>query len=114
MSEFKEKELLEYFDDMCVFLANHNWTKIDERAVAIKKMIQAYAECQEIKADYMNMIFQRDLLQAQLEKKKLEVTEEFIRKWADVIRHADTGLFGIKGELKLVRQMLREAGVSVA
>lgn len=40
MSKFKEKELLEYFDDMCLFLANHHWTKRDERAVAIRKMIQ--------------------------------------------------------------------------
>ncbi len=44
---------------------------------------------------------------------KKEVTEEFVKKWADVIRQADTGLFGIKGELKLVRQMLKEAGISV-
>lgn len=41
------------------------------------------------------------------------VAEEFVRKWAGVIRHADTSLFGIKGELKLIRQMLREAGVEV-
>lgn len=46
--------------------------------------------------------------------KKPEVTEEFARKWAGIICHEDTGLFGIKGGLKLVRQMLREAGVSVA
>ncbi len=44
---------------------------------------------------------------------KKEVTEEFVKKWADVICQADTGLFGIKGELKLVRQMLKEAGISV-
>ena len=43
-----------------------------------------------------------------------EVTKEFVKKWADVIHQADTGLFGIKGELKLVRQMLKEAGVRVA
>ena len=42
-----------------------------------------------------------------------KVTEEFIKKWADVIHQADTGLFGIKGELKLIRQMLKEAGISV-
>ena len=45
---------------------------------------------------------------------KPQVTEEFVKKWAGIIRHADTGLFGIKGELKLVRQMLKEAGVRVA
>ena len=45
--------------------------------------------------------------------KKPGVTEEFVRKWADIIRRADTSLFGIKGELELVRQMLREAGVEV-
>ena len=46
--------------------------------------------------------------------RKSEVTEDFVEKWADVIHQADTGLFGIKGELKLVRQMLKEAGVRVA
>jgi hypothetical protein len=40
MNKLKEKELLEYFDDMCLFLANHHWTKKDERAVAIREMIQ--------------------------------------------------------------------------
>ena len=46
--------------------------------------------------------------------KKPIVSEYFVKNWADVIHQADTGLFGIKGELKLVRQMLKEAGVSVA
>lgn len=36
----KKEELLKYFDDMCLFLANHHWTKRDERAVAIRKLIQ--------------------------------------------------------------------------
>lgn len=46
--------------------------------------------------------------------KESEVTDEFVRHWADVLHNADTGLFGIKGELKLVRQMLREAGVEIS
>ncbi len=36
----KKEELLKYFDDMLLFLANHHWTKRDERAVAIREMIQ--------------------------------------------------------------------------
>ena len=40
MKEFKKEELLKYFDDMCLFLANHHWTKKDERAVAIQKLIE--------------------------------------------------------------------------
>lgn len=40
MSEKKKRELSKYFDDMCLFLANHHWTKKDERAVAIQKLIE--------------------------------------------------------------------------
>jgi len=40
MRKFKEKELLEYFDDMCLFLANHGWTERDERAIAIHELIK--------------------------------------------------------------------------
>lgn len=40
MSEERKERLVEYFDDMCLFLANHHWTKRDERAVAIREMIQ--------------------------------------------------------------------------
>lgn len=40
MSKPSKKDLLEYFDDICLFLANHHWTKIDERAVAIRELIQ--------------------------------------------------------------------------
>lgn len=40
MSKFKEKELLEFFDGMCLFLANHGWTERDERAVAIRELIK--------------------------------------------------------------------------
>jgi len=40
MSELSKKDLLEYFDDMCLFLANHHWTERDERAVAIRKILE--------------------------------------------------------------------------
>ena len=38
--EYAKRELLEYLDAMCLFLANHHWTEKDERAVAIYEMIQ--------------------------------------------------------------------------
>jgi len=116
MSKFKVKELLEYFDDMCAFLANHHW-KIDERVVAIKKMIQAYAQCQEIKADYMNMILQRDLLQAQLEKKKPAVTEEWIEKMAWDIWNknfdARVETYSLGTLEEFIKKKVTEAGVKV-
>lgn len=40
MKRFKKEELLQCFDNMCQFLANHGWTEIDERAVEIYEMIQ--------------------------------------------------------------------------
>ena len=39
MSKLSKKELLDCFDEMCMFLAIHGWTKEDERAVAIRKLI---------------------------------------------------------------------------
>lgn len=38
--EFSQKDLLECFDGMCQFLAIHGFTKKDERAVAIRQLIQ--------------------------------------------------------------------------
>ena len=35
-----KKEMLECFDGMCLFLANHGWTERDERAVAIRQLIE--------------------------------------------------------------------------
>ena len=40
MNEFNKEELLDYFDSMCLFLANHHWTEKDERAVIIYEMIK--------------------------------------------------------------------------
>jgi len=34
-----EKDLLEWFDGACAFLALHGWTERDERAVAIRRLI---------------------------------------------------------------------------
>ena len=90
MSEFKAKELLQYFDDMCLFLANHHWTKRDERAVAIREMIQKPRELPQKRALTVDEIISKypmtvRILLVQLveqierlQKKKPEVTEEFI------------------------------------
>jgi len=40
MKEPSKKDLSECFDGMCLFLANHGWTERDERAVAIRKLIE--------------------------------------------------------------------------
>ncbi|HDZ25336.1 hypothetical protein LCGC14_1357420 [marine sediment metagenome] len=87
----------------------------------IEEMIHKKPEEEEIEVRYIEIILD---LYDRLEKKTPKVTEEFVKKWADVIHQADTGLFGInrtirrssfgiKGELKLVSQMLEEAGVEV-
>jgi len=34
------KDMLDCFDGMCLFLAIHGWAKEDERAVAIRKLIE--------------------------------------------------------------------------
>ena len=47
MSKLSKKELLDCFDEMCMFLAIHGWTKEDERAVAIRKLIQDQPEVKE-------------------------------------------------------------------
>ena len=49
MSELSKKELLDCFDEMCIFLAMHGWTKKDERAVAIRKLILIQPETKENK-----------------------------------------------------------------
>jgi len=36
----KKEDMLKCFDGMCLFLANHGWTERDERAVAIRVMLQ--------------------------------------------------------------------------
>ena len=47
MIELSKKELLDCFDEMCMFLAIHGWTKKDERAVVIRKLIQDQPEAKE-------------------------------------------------------------------
>ncbi len=47
MNKPSNKELLEYFDGMCQFLANHHWTERDERAVAIRELIKNQPEVDE-------------------------------------------------------------------
>ena len=47
----EKKDLVKYFDDMCLFLANHHWVEKDERAVAIRKIIQKSTKV--IKEDLM-------------------------------------------------------------
>ena len=91
----KKKELLEYFDGMCLFLANHHWTERDERAVAIRELI----------------------------KNQPEVTEEFVEKWNQVIAervNVQMKKDFIREEISLVypgtenlTQMLKEAGVEI-
>jgi len=49
-----KEDMLNCFDGMCLFLANHGWTERDERAVAIRKLI----------------------------KKKPKATMAFVEKWA--------------------------------
>ena len=44
MSEFSKEELLDCFDNMCLFLAIHGWTKKDKRVVEIREMIKNRAE----------------------------------------------------------------------
>ena len=94
MSKFKKKDLVKYFDEMCLFLANHHWTKGDERAIAIREMIQ-----------------------------RSGVTEEFVEKWNQVIAervNVQMKKDFIREEIGLVypgtenlTQMLEEAGVEV-
>jgi len=40
MNELSEKELLNCFDEMCLLLAVHGFTKKDKRAMAIRELIQ--------------------------------------------------------------------------
>ncbi|HDZ25339.1 hypothetical protein LCGC14_1357390 [marine sediment metagenome] len=147
MSKFKEEELLKYFDDMCLFLANHHWTERDERAVAIREMIQkkpkrmitGYQPNQtlsnvkppkggtgmlpekraltvdEIISKYpmtVRILLVQLVEQIErLEKEKPQVTGEFVEKWGKefpVCTQLD-----IKIIPKLIKQMLKEAGVEV-
>ncbi|MEE9390569.1 MAG: hypothetical protein V3U91_04935 [Candidatus Aminicenantaceae bacterium] len=134
MNKLKEKELLEYFDDMCLFLANHHWTKKDERAVAIREMIQKSEELPKKRALTVDEIISKypmtvRILLVQLveqierlEKKK-PVTEEFVEKWNQVIAervNVQMKKDFIREEISLVypgtenlTQMLAEAGVEV-
>ena len=34
------KDMLKWFDGMCLFLAIHGWAKRDENAVAIRKLLK--------------------------------------------------------------------------
>lgn len=134
MNKLKEKELLEYFDDMCLFLANHHWTKKDERAVAIREMIQESEELPKKRALTVDEIISKypmtvRILLVQLveqierlEKKK-PVTEEFVEKWNQVIAervNVQMKKDFMREEIGLVypgtenlTQMLEEAGVEV-
>ena len=47
MSKLSKKELLDCFDGMCLFLANHGWVEEDERVVAIRKLILIQPEAKE-------------------------------------------------------------------
>jgi len=84
VTKLSKEELLDYFDSMCLFLANHHWTKRDERAVAIKELLQ-----------------------------KPEVTEEFIEEWADILADPHEGKEPSEIK-DLLKQMLKEAGVHVS
>jgi len=114
MSELKEKELLEYFDGMCLFLANHQWTERDERAVAIREMIKGHAEQEEIEVRYIDIILD---LYDRLEKKKPEVTKLWIKKMAWDIwnknfdARVETYSLGTLGEF--IKKKFTEADVEV-
>ena len=134
MSKLSKKDLLEYFDDMCLFLANHHWTKRDERAVAIREMIQKSGELSQKRALTVDEIISKypmtvRILLVQLveqierlEKKK-PVTEEFVEKWNQVIAervNVQMKKDFIREEISLVypgtenlTQMLKEAGMEV-
>jgi len=84
MTKLRKEELLDYFDSMCLFLVNHHWTKRDERAVAIKELLQ-----------------------------KPEVTEEWILEWEKRLTHYAIGLT-YKEANREIRTMLKEIGVRVA
>ena len=118
MSKLKERELLKWFKDLYDAAPYVLGGSKDEQAYQqIKEMIQAYAQCQEIKADYMNMIFQRDLLQAQLEKKKPEVTELWIKKMAWDIWNknfdARVETYSLGTLEEFIKKKVTEAGVKV-
>jgi len=134
MSKFKKKDLVKYFDEMCLFLANHHWTKGDERAIAIREMIQKpeglpkkrALTVDEIISKYPEIV--RILLSELVQKldalqQKSEVTEEFVGKWNQVIAkrvNVQMKKDFMREEIGLVypgtenlTQMLEEAGVEV-
>ena len=132
MSKLSKKDVLEYFDDMCLFLANHHWTKKDERAVAIREMIQKSEELPKKRAltvdeiiskypESMRILLHELLLK--IENLQPEVTEEFVEKWNQVIAervNVQMKKDFIREEIGLVypgtenlTQMLEEAGVEV-
>ena len=134
MSKLSKKDLLEYFDDMCLFLANHHWTKRDERAVAIREMIQKSGEffqkraltVDEIISKYpmtVRILLVQLVEQIERLEKKKPVTEEFVEKWNQVIAervNVQMKKDFIREEISLVYpgtenliQMLAEAGVEV-
>ena len=134
MSKFSKKELLEYFDDMCLFLANHHWTERDDRAVAIREMIQKPEGLPKKRALIVDEIISkypesvRILLSELVQKldalqQKSEVTEDFVGKWNQVIAervNVQMKKDFMREEISLVypgtenlTEMLKEAGVAV-
>jgi hypothetical protein len=98
---------------------DETWLPTVENKNALPEPIRKYIHDIETNVDPQGMVREnvliRDTCTALLIKleEKGKVDQAFVKKWADVIHQADTGLFGIKGELKLIRQMLKEAGVEV-
>lgn len=103
MNKLKERELLEWLKeniDRYAFLQishphlAYYATERDKQAYQqIKEMIRAYAEHQELTANYIDIVID---LYGQLEKKKLFVTKEFVEKMVDesvYVLHEDMGEF---------------------
>lgn len=129
MKKFKKKDLLKYFDGMCLFLANHHWTEIDERAMAIREMIQSpemnFAQAMELRykaqKDFraLELLLDdfKDSIQVLVKKiraKKPEVTEEFVKEWAKKLE-ADSSPYNVDMGIdkEKLKQMLKEARVEV-
>jgi len=89
MTDPSEKEMLEWFDGICHFLAIHGWTERDERAVAIRRLILT-------------------------NNRGPRADEGFIEKWA-VRLFQNTPEVQLSSEIWAIRvkEILREAGVRV-
>lgn len=110
MSKLKEEELLERLERIVRPAMDYlkYWENKDEQAYQqIKERIKDYAEHQELTANYIDIVID---LYDQLEKKKPEVTEEWIEKQANkmALSYGFVSQLELNGAKDFIRSLVEE------